>query len=533
MKHTTVFCFLVALTATWTAHSRSVPQGSRFDDDDESIFDLFERDLDKRRIPLSRYVNWHLSLPWDNLASGGSPDDLLGEYSFQSGLSNLVWTAWYDGYDLPFLFNITTDFGFCKQSIVTGTDIGVYTYVNGTVSNETTMRDAAFDLIPLINRSNYTDTQKQTDHLIVQAQASYDEHKQGLLKVANFCAAAGQSTLTPGQSTDPPSNDTQKVEFVYDELRRKLLMYGGLDIEMAEQGQAPPLTTSTVTSTATASAVVETTVVSVLPGPTRHGYNFYVAVGSPTSLVLGAAVAFVNQIAWNKGHIHNVDWSAVTNTAAALLLGFILSAAILGRYLAFGAFNNAGATAAAVASNPTDRLLRPVARNTASGTRNMARRTVNTGRETMSGFALIANLRRSLRQQDEILDELQRNYAEHRLSGRPSSDPLGVNDLRQSGFSAPQLPFWTGSTGAGEGASTSAAANIPGSSNDQGVCELEQSAAALTAGLAFMQSPHTYSWSDQEEDGLADATGLHPASPDEEVVREDEGRDETGHCKDQ
>lgn len=540
MKQTNVFRILILLTATWTAHSRNVPQGLRFDHDDGPMLDRLERDvpedflepasLDKRRTSLSQSVNWHASLPWDNVASGGSPDDLLGQYSFQSGLSNLVWTAWYDGYDLPFLINITTDFGFCKQSIVTGTDIGVYNYVNGTVSNSTRMIDAAFDLIPLLNINNYTDTQPQTDHLIVQAQAAYDEHNQALLQLARFCAAEGQPTLLPGQSTDPPPNDTQKIESVKDELRRKLLMYGGLDLNAAEQGQAPRLTTTTFTSTSTVAPVVETSVVpGVLPGPTRHGYNFYVAVGSPTSLVLGAAVAFVNQLAWKQGHMNNVDWSAVTNTAAALLLGFILSAAILGRYLAFGSFNDAGATAAAVARNPTDTLIRPAVRTTASGTR----RTINTSRETLSGFALIANLRRSLRQQSEILDELQQDLLDARLRGRPSSDPLGVNDLRQSGFSTPNLPYWTGNANAGEGASTSADANIPGSSADHGVCDVEQSAAALAAGLAFMQSAHTYSWSDLEEDGATDETGLHPASPDEEVVREDEGRDETGHCKDQ
>ncbi|MDI1485607.1 MAG: hypothetical protein OHK93_000745 [Ramalina farinacea] len=538
MKQTIAFRIVIAFTATWTAHSRNVPQRPRFDHDDEPMLDHLERDvpedflepasLDKRRTPLSQYVNWHASLPWDNLASGGSPDDLLGQYSFQSGLSTVAWTAWYEGFDLPFFFNITTDFGFCKQSIVTGTDIGVYNYVNGTISDSTTMKDVAFDIIPLLTLNNYTDTQKQTDHLIVQAQASYDGHKQALLQVANFCATTGQSTLTPGQSTDPPPNDTQKIGNVYNELRRKLLMYGGLEeIELAEQGQAPPLTTTTVTSTPTAAPVVETAVIpGVLPGPTRHGYNFYIAVGSPTSLVLGAAVAFVNQLAWKQGNMANVDWSAVTNTAAALLLGFILSAAILGRYLAFGSFNDAGAQAAVVARNPTDTLVRPVVRTTASGTR----RTINTSREALSGFALIANLRRTLRQQGEILNELEQNYQEHRLQGRPSSDPLGVNDLRQAGFSTPSLPVLTGSSNAGEGASAAAAASIPGSSNDQGVCTLEQSSAALAAAFSFMQGAHTYSWSDQEEDGLAEETGLHPASPDEEVVREDEGRDETGHC---
>ena len=546
MQQTFAIRIVIALTLIWTAHSRSVPQGSRFNNEDESLLDLFERDipedvlepasLHKRRTPFAQYVNWHSSQPWDNISFGGSPDDLVGAYSFQSGLSNLVWTAEYDGFDLPFLFNITTDFGYCKQSIVTGTDIGVYTYVNGTVSNSTRMFDAAFDIIPLINKNNFTDTQKQTDQLIVQAQAAYDEHNQAILQVANFCAAEGQPTLVPGQSTDPPPDDTHKLEYVKDELRRKLLMYGGLDTGGGdiEMGPIQPTTTSTVTSTSTMAPTVETEVVpGVLPGPTRHGYNFYVAIGSPTSLVLGAATAFVNQLAWNKGNMHAVDWSAVTNTAAALLLGFILSAAILGRYLAFGSFNQAGAQAATIARNPTDTIIRPAVRTTASGTRTVARRTANTSRETLSGLALIANLRRSVRQQSELLAELQQNYEDARLRGRPSSDPLGANDLRQSGFSAPNLGNWASSSAAGQGASSSADANIPGSSADQGTCDVEQSAAALAAGLAFMQSAHTYSWSDQEEDGLTDEPGLHPASPDEEVVRENEGRDETGHCQDQ
>lgn len=549
MKQIIILRFLIALTTLWTTHSKSIPRGSRFDNKYDPELDHLERDmaedfgepesLDKRRIPLSRYVNWHASLPWDNIASGGSAEDLLGEYSFQSGFSTIAWTAYYEGYDLPFLFNFTSDFGYCNRSIYTSTDIGVYNYLNGTVSNSTKMSDVAADIIPLVNVRNYTDTQNQTDHLIVQAQAAYDEHNQALLKLAGFCAATGQSTLVPGQPATPPPDDTKKIQYIHDELRRKLLMYGGLDpLDAAEQGQAPQRTMTTIITTATATPVV-TVAVPLLPGPTRHGYNFYVGIGAPTSLVFGAGVAWLNQLAWHHGKHADVDWSAVTNTAFALLLGFILSAAILGRFLAFGSFNNAGAAAAAVVRNPADTLIRPAVRNAGSGTRMATRRTINTSRETLSFLATTAKLRRGLREQGEVLDRLEQDYQEHRIRGRPSSDPLGVNDLREAGFSLPNLPIWTGQSAgtagtAGQSTGSQADAHIPGSTADTGVCDVEQGAASLAAGLAYMQSGHTYSYAEAEEDGVAGATGMGPASPDEEVIREeDEGRDGTGHCKKQ
>lgn len=314
--------------------------------------------LDKRqgrRLPRpSSFLNYHSDLPSDSVAFGGNDSDLAGKYQFINGVSSLAWTAEYDNFTQPFRYNITADFGYCNTSMLTSTDAGVYTYANGTTTNSTRFANIVADVHNLTNTKNYSDTQVMNNHLVIQASLAVQELNHAMGYIPKLCDLRNQSTLVPGEQTSPPPSHTQRVQHIHDELRRKLLMFqdiqsasGGNDygLEAAEGGRASRAGPSipagatpirTIYSTASASP---TPTASLPPGPTRHGYSFYVGVGSPLTLVVGAGYQFVNQIAWDRGDIHKVNWSAVTGSAAGLFLGFLVVAAFLGRLLTFGTLN--------------------------------------------------------------------------------------------------------------------------------------------------------------------------------------------------
>ena len=552
MKQATVPLFFLGLAAFQTAAS---PFASFADPEasEEYAIDLLERlfpdeysngtglndtSLEKRQSrrlprPGSSFLNYHSDLPSDSVAFGGNDTDLAGKYQFINGVSSLAWTAEYDNFTQPFKYNITADFGYCNTSMLTGTDAGVYTYANGTTTNSTRFANIVADVHNLTNTKNYSDTQAMSDHLVIQASLAVQELNDAMAYIPKLCDLANQSTLVPGEQTSPPPSDTQKVQYIHDELRRKLLMFqdGGDDdsSDAAEQGRAGPTIPAGATaihtyfSTASANPLPAA---SLLPGPTRHGYNFYVGVGSPLSLVVGAAGGFVNQIAWKRGDIHQVDWSAVTGSAAGLLLGFLVAAAFLGRLLSFGTFNAAGAQTAHVVNNPADTILRPLARNTGT----VRRRVVNTSRETITNLAVLANLRRIIQAQNARIAELEREAREGGLSGRPSDDPLGVNELRQTGFSTTRPNLDDPGTSASHAAGNTNNTVLGASTDDQGVCDLEQEAAAFAAGLGYLQGPLGFTHEDAVNAGLADATGMQPVPEDEELFRDDVTRDSTGHC---
>lgn len=223
------------------------------------------------------------------------------------------------------------------------------------------------------------------------------------------------------------------------------------------------------------------------------------------SLVVGAVGGFVNQIAWKGGDINQVDWSAVTGSAAGLLLGFHVAAAFLGRLLTFGTFNQAGAQTAHVVNNPADTLLRPLARNTG----NVRRRAVNTSRETITNLAVLASLRRIIQAQNARIAELEREARESGLSGRPSDDPLGASELRQTGFSTSRPVFGDpGASSSTSGGNTNI--TVYGANTDQGVCSVEQEAAAFAAGFGYLQGPLGFTHEDGVNAGLDNATGAFP-----------------------
>ncbi|MDI1489378.1 MAG: hypothetical protein OHK93_008656 [Ramalina farinacea] len=496
-----------------------------------------------------RVLQYHGALQSDSVAFGGNDTDLAGKFEFVNGLSSLAWTATYDYLPEPFYVNLTADFGYCNTSIKTNTDVGIYTYANGTTTNSTHFARIAEDVKSLENSNNYSDTTAMNDHLVLQATLLLGEVNRAMERIPRFCDAANQSTLVPDEAMSPPPNDTQKVQYLKDELRRKLFMYGqpgatDEELNAAELGQAyhgpdptvqlGPTVTETNTETATATATATRNPNPLGIGPTRRGYNLFVAVGAPSSIVVGAAGSFVNSLAWKSGNVHAVDWSSVTGGAIGLFFGFILTAVLLGRLLAFGTLNAPADTAAAIVSNPADTIVRPAVRSTARAGRTV----VGTSRENLMGLAIISNLRRGVREQDTQLAELEEIASHGGLSGRPSDDPLGVLDLRQGGFSSMGLPIAgpsnsqdvAGPSNSQDVAGPSNSQDVAGTSSDNGVCDIEQRAAAIVAGLARLQGPHAFTHEEAVAEGLTDETGLLPVAEEEAVIRPEQNRDNGGNC---
>ena len=478
-----------------------------------------------------RVLQYHGALPSDSVAFGGNDTDLAGKFEFVNGLSSLAWTATYDYLPEPVYVNLTADFGYCNTSIKTHTDVGIYTYANGTTTDSTQFVRIAEDVKGLENSNNYSDTTAMNDHVVLQATLLLGEINSAMERIPRFCDAANQSTLVPDEAVSPPPNDTQRVEYLKDELRRKLFMYGqpgatdeelnAAELGQAYQGPAPttqlgPTVTETDTETATATETATRNPNPLGIGPTRRGYNLFVAVGAPSSIVVGAAGSFLNSLAWKSGNVHAVDWSSVTGGSIGLFFGFMLTAVLLGRLLTFGTLNAPADTAAEIVSNPANTIVRPAVRGTAQAGRTV----VGTSRETLASLAIISNLRRRVREQDTQLAELELLAGRGGLSGRPSDDPLGYNDLRQAGFSSMGLPI----------AGPSNSQDVAGSSSDTGVCDIEQRAAAIAASLARLQGPHAFTHEEAVEEGLTNETGLLPAAEDEAVIRPEQNRDNGGNC---
>ena len=140
----------------------------------------------------------------------------------------------------------------------------------------------------------------------------------------------------------------------------------------------------------------------------------------------------------------------------------------------------------------------------------MRRRVVNTSRETITNLAVLANLRRIIQAQNARIAELEREAQEGGLSGRPSDDSLGANELRQAGFSTTRPTFGDpGASSSDSGGNTKI--TVLGASTDQGVCDAEQEAAAFAAGFGYLQGP------------------LGFTQGNEDLFREDVTRDSTGH----
>ena len=113
-------------------------------------------------------------------------------------------------------YNISVDFSNCSTGINLSTDIGVYTFTNGTTRNDTTLKAMVTDLWSL-RHSATTPNTRYANHTAVVAQQAMDEANQ-VLKMGLVCqnasaSAESSSVVTTGDTTG---------EVIHVELRKLL-----------------------------------------------------------------------------------------------------------------------------------------------------------------------------------------------------------------------------------------------------------------------------------------------------------------------
>ena len=104
-------------------------------------------------------------------------------------------------------YNVSVDFSNCGTGLKLGTDIGVYTFTNGTTTNSTELRDMVADLYSL-RHSRQSPNPNYANHTGVVSQLAMDEANQ-LLNNGLIC-----------QNT---SSTAQTEAVVHDELRHLLM----------------------------------------------------------------------------------------------------------------------------------------------------------------------------------------------------------------------------------------------------------------------------------------------------------------------
>ena len=113
-------------------------------------------------------------------------------YTNSYGLHQSCWDEETDSGTVT--YNISADFSSCSTGLTLGTDIGVYTFTNGTTTNSTQLRDMVSDLYTL-RHSRTTPNPNYANHTAAVAQLAFEEGKQ-LLESGLIC----QNNSTPAQT---------------------------------------------------------------------------------------------------------------------------------------------------------------------------------------------------------------------------------------------------------------------------------------------------------------------------------------------
>ncbi|CAD6586697.1 MAG: hypothetical protein ASARMPREDX12_003761 [Alectoria sarmentosa] len=130
--------------------------------------------------------------------------DATGPYTNSYGLHQSCWDD--DMGSGTITYNISVDFSNCGTGLKFDTDIGVYTFTNGTTTNNTNLRDMVADLYSL-RHSRQSPNPNYANHTAVVAQLAIEEANQ-LLNNGLIC-----------QNT---SGAAQTEAVVHDELRHLL-----------------------------------------------------------------------------------------------------------------------------------------------------------------------------------------------------------------------------------------------------------------------------------------------------------------------
>lgn len=131
--------------------------------------------------------------------------DATGPYTDSYGLHQSCWENDTDTGTVT--YNISVDFSACSTGLHLGTDIGIYTFTNGTTSNNTTLHDMVADLYSL-RHSRQNPNPNYANHTAVVAQLAMEEANQ-LLDNGLICQNTSAKALTDA--------------LVHDELRHLLM----------------------------------------------------------------------------------------------------------------------------------------------------------------------------------------------------------------------------------------------------------------------------------------------------------------------
>ena len=113
-------------------------------------------------------------------------------------------------------YNMSVDFSNCSTGLRLSSNVGVYTFTNGTTSNDTTLKDMVIDLWSLRHSVNTPNT-RYANHIAVVAQLAMDEANQ-VLKNGLICQNASANANVSGAAT---TIDTTG-EIIHNELRKLL-----------------------------------------------------------------------------------------------------------------------------------------------------------------------------------------------------------------------------------------------------------------------------------------------------------------------
>lgn len=113
-------------------------------------------------------------------------------YTNSYGLHQSCWDEETDSGTVK--YNISADFSSCSTGLTLGTDIGVYTFTNGTTTNSTQLRDMVYDLYTL-RHSRRSPNPNYANHTAAVAQLAFEEGNR-LLESGLICRNSSTPTQT-------------------------------------------------------------------------------------------------------------------------------------------------------------------------------------------------------------------------------------------------------------------------------------------------------------------------------------------------
>lgn len=162
---------------------------------------------------LSSTLSYQGNIPINATAlSGPGQQTEKREYKEEHGFHESIWTNDTE----QITYNISVDFSRCSTGIRYSTNVGVYTFTNGTTRNETTLHDMAADLYTL-RHSTSTPNTRFANHIAVVAQLALNELNQ-LLKDYLICPVWTPGVTPP--TVVPIAEVTQEI--IHVELRKLL-----------------------------------------------------------------------------------------------------------------------------------------------------------------------------------------------------------------------------------------------------------------------------------------------------------------------